>query len=54
MLLGRGYAAQLASGMRVLRISGVDSEAEIAFGVLHLLLGRTPSSQASDRCFRAV
>ena len=32
------YAAQLASGMRVLRVSGVESEAEIAFGALHLLL----------------
>jgi hypothetical protein len=32
-----GSAAQVASGMRVLRISGVESEAEIAFGVLHLL-----------------
>jgi len=33
-----GYAAHLASDMRVLRISGVESEAEIAFGALHLLL----------------
>jgi predicted ATPase len=32
------YAAHHASGMRVLRISGVESEAEIAFGALHLLL----------------
>lgn len=32
------HATQLASGMRVLRISGVETEAEIAFGTLHLLL----------------
>jgi DNA-binding CsgD family transcriptional regulator len=32
------HAAHLASDMRVLRISGVESEAEIAFGALHLLL----------------
>lgn len=32
------YAAHHASDMRVLRISGVESEAEIAFGALHLLL----------------
>jgi AAA ATPase domain len=32
------HAAYLVSDMRVLRISGVESEAEIAFGALHLLL----------------
>jgi DNA-binding CsgD family transcriptional regulator/tetratricopeptide (TPR) repeat protein len=32
------YATQLVSGMRVLRVSGVESEAEIPFGALHLLL----------------
>jgi DNA-binding CsgD family transcriptional regulator len=32
------HAAHLVSDMRVLRISGMESEAEIAFGALHLLL----------------
>jgi hypothetical protein len=37
------HATQLASGMRVLRISGVETEAEIAFGALHLLLHGEPA-----------
>jgi DNA-binding CsgD family transcriptional regulator len=32
------YAARSAAGMRVLRAAGVESEADIAFGALHLLL----------------
>jgi DNA-binding CsgD family transcriptional regulator len=47
------YAAGVAANMRVLRASGVESEAELAFGALHLLLrswlgriGSLPAVQA--------
>ena len=49
-----GCADQLASGMQVLRIGGVESEAEIAFGALHLLSQarrpHMPLTGASELC----